>query len=513
MSFFREQFVRPAAQWLARDYPALAVDVFRVLVGVLSITFFIRLLVEFPEISHPSGLIDHALTQRIHWFTRVGLFHPWTPAWVIAGAYALGVVLSAAILVGFRIRTAAVGALVIAASAYRWNFVAMYLDDAVVHLMLFWMILLPAGRTLTVERMGDGSWRNWGEERVSGVAVRALLINVCWIYFIAGIWKLDSIMWREGFGLFAAMKVEVARMPDVWNASHLPFLRFSDYLVLVVEPILPLPMLLGGRWLRTAGAASFVVFNLFILTTLGIAWAILGLTCTIVLFLGEDLARAYALRFGPASEVDDAEASPPDKRGARRFNRTERAAVTFLLVLMTATARHIPVFGSLNEPAYAALWMVGVAQDYRLFNWIDRVAFRVRSDFQVTGPDGEALALPDGAYPNRFRARLLQAYAHDIRWLLLPDEDRFALRLSIAQRHASWICRAFDDPGTRVSIVSTIAPIQPDNLDLTRFRTLRLADFECVAPGSVSPEEGGVPVPAGWPHLQARFIQGLQQID
>ena len=105
--------------------------------------------------------------------------------------------------------------------------------------------------------------------------------------------------------------------------------------------------------------------------------------------------------------------------------------MVFLALVMSATARHIRAFGALNQPAYAVLWMVGVGQDYRLFNWIDRVAFDVRTDVRVTRPDGSAGELPAGALPDHFRAQLLRGYAHGIRWLLIPQGRGFDLRLSL----------------------------------------------------------------------------------
>lgn len=514
MSMWREQVIAPADAWLGRDTPALAVDAFRILVGLLSSAFFVRLLVEFPEISHPEGLIDHRLTQDIYWYTRIGLFQPGMPGWLIASAYGVGLVGAGMITAGYRVRTGALLALVVAASAYRWNFVVMYLDDAVVHLMIFWMLLLPVGRTLTISgwRAGSEVRAGWADLRVPGTAVRCLLLNVCWIYLIAGAWKLDSVLWREGFGLYASMKVEVARMPDFWGPQHIPFLRWSDYLVMALEPILPIPMLLGPRSLRIGGAIAFLTFNLFILVTLGITWAIVGLTCTLALFLGEELAGLLGSRFAAGgkalAETSGAEAAARNPRG-----RAERFALVFVTVLAVATSRHIPGFGVLNEPAYGALWMVGVAQDYRLFNWIDRVAYQVRTDIDVWGPDGEPVSVSVEAYPGGFRAKLLQAYAHDVRWLLLPDDRRFDLRLSIVRRHASWFCRYVEEPGTRAEIISTIHPVRPDNVDLSFFVTLRLAEFECVPPGSVTVQEGGIPVPDGWPYLQARLIQGLNRLD
>ena len=504
----RAQVVEPARRWLDRDVPALPVDVFRILVGVLAAGHFVRLLVEHSQISAPDGLIDHALVQEIYWYTRVGLFHPGMPGWLFPIAYALGLAGALLVVLGHRVRLGALIALVVAASAYRWSFVVMYLDDAVVHLLLFWLLLLPMGHTLTLRGLGDRAARaRWPLVRVSGVAVRCLLLNVCWIYFIAGVWKLDSALWRQGFGLYASMKVGIARLPELWGPEHLPVLRAVDWVVMALEPVLPLPLLLRtGHPLKWIGAAVFVAFNLFILATLGIGWAIVGLTCTLVLFFAEELAVRFART--------DASVPSPPRAPRGHWTRAEIASVVFLALVVSATARHIRAFGALNEPAYAVLWMVGVGQDYRLFNWIDRVAFDVRTVVRVTHPDGTpGPALPPDALPDGFRARLLRGYAHDMRWLIVPDGRLFDLRLSLARRRASWACRFVQEPGTRVEIVSTVHPIRPDNLKLAPTRRIRLTEFRCVAPGSVRENEGGVAVPADWPYLQAQLIQGLIELE
>jgi hypothetical protein len=512
MSALQAGLLAPARRWLDRDVPALAVDLFRVLVGVLAATHFVRLLLEVPEISSPDGLIDHALVQDLYWYTRIGLFQPGVPGWVFPLAYAVGLIAAGLVIVGWRVRLGALIALVIAASAYRWNFIVMYLDDAVVHLMLFWLLLLPAGRTLTIAGLRDPAARAaWPTLHVSGVAVRCLLVNVCWIYFIAGVWKLDSALWREGFGLYASMKVEIARMPDLWTPAHLPLLRVADWLVMALEPVLPLPLLLRrGHPLKWIGAVGFLVFNLFIAGTLGITWAICGLTATLVLFFADELGGWAAHRAGAAPHA----AAPPSATPApRRWVRAEVGAVVFLALIVAATARHIRAFGALNVPAYAALWMVGVGQDYRLFNWIDRVAFQVRTDVRVTRPDGSPGALPEDAMPDHFRALLLRGYAHDVRWLIIPEGRTFDLRLSLARRQASWACRYVSEPGTHVDITSTLHPIRPENPGLAPARRMRIAEFRCVPPGSVGAGQGAVPVPAGWPYLQAQLMSGVNELS
>jgi len=55
---------------------ALPIDLFRVLVGLLSCAYFSRTLLEAPVFSNPHGLIDRGLVRRTLWYTRLGLFHP-----------------------------------------------------------------------------------------------------------------------------------------------------------------------------------------------------------------------------------------------------------------------------------------------------------------------------------------------------------------------------------------------------------------------------------------------------
>jgi len=102
-----------------RDTYALPLDLFRVLVGLLSFAYFLRLLVDIPDFSNPNGLLDHELLQQIFWFTRLSLFHPGIAIWSfyvvfgLAGAGAWGIVL------GYRIKLCAGALFAIAVSTYR----------------------------------------------------------------------------------------------------------------------------------------------------------------------------------------------------------------------------------------------------------------------------------------------------------------------------------------------------------------------------------------------------------
>src|SRR5215216_4256869 len=90
----RERWHRPVA--------ALPIDIFRVLVGILSTVYFVHLALQTGDISSPDGLIDHSLTRDIFWYTKMGLFHPGISANEIRAIFVIAAVASLALAAGWR---------------------------------------------------------------------------------------------------------------------------------------------------------------------------------------------------------------------------------------------------------------------------------------------------------------------------------------------------------------------------------------------------------------------------
>ena len=458
---------------LRRDVFALPVQLFRIVVGLLAAAYFIRLLREARDFSALDGLIDHTLVQIVYPETRISLFQAGTPSTVIAVAFVVALAATMGIVFGWRVRLCAGIALAVAASTYRWNFVVMYLDDAVMHLLLFWLLLLPVTPSLgllTLLRDPRAAAARWSGVAVPGTAVTCLLFNIALMYLIAGLWKLDSPLWRSGYGLYAALRLPVAAMPEVWGPGHVPLLRLANWMVMTVEPFMALPLFARpGHSLKKIGGLLFAGFHLFILVTLGLPYAMLGLLSTSILFFGPEITAAAA-RWS---------AAPPPAllRSAPAVTRSGWLAIAFVVLLTLATTRRIPVVGALNVPAYGVLWMVGVAQDYRLFNWIDRVNFDVETHVVEVDAGGATKPVDERAtYPASFRSRLLLAYLHDIRWLRLPREHRRRMRASIVERFAPWYCR-HNRPSAPVRITSDIFRLVAKGREYES--SLLVAEFEC----------------------------------
>jgi hypothetical protein len=210
-------------------------------------------------------------------------------------------------------------------------------------------------------------------------------------------------------------------------------------------------------------------FHLGILLTLPLPFVNLGLLGTSVLFF-----RTEILQWLRRSA-----AHPLALRQAPRLNRTGWLALVFLLVLSLAVARGTPVLGALYQPAYAFLWVVGIAQEYHLFDWIDRFNYRVTYRVHTPRPDGTTQSLdPTSLFPQSLRAILLQGYVHNVRWMRVPSQHRNPLKYSILSRLAQRFCRQ-QTLTTPVTAWARVQRIRPDNVALTQGQEQFLMTFRC----------------------------------
>jgi hypothetical protein len=460
--------------WLLRETYALPLDVFRVLVGCLCVVYFLRLLLEVRDFSSPDGLLDHELLSHILWFTRLSLFHPGLGTAFFYGVYGLACLGACSLVLGYRVKLWAAVLFVIAVSHYRWNFIVMFVDDAIIHLLLFWLLLLPVGKTLCWRefwQQRQHCLERWSQVTVPGTALRCFLGNVCLVYLVAGLWKLESPIWRQGFALYAVLRLPMAYAPDFWGPQHLPLLQVGTYLALVVEPLLPLLLTRRpGHPLKWLGLLVQLGFHLGIAVTLRVPLANIGLLASAVLFFREELMHRVLQR------QEDTVMLPQ----AQRFDRAGRLAIALLLVLILAMMRRLPGIGVVHMPAYALLWMVGIAQEYQLFNWIDTKNYYVEHRVTSHVPGSVPAPLdPTTIFPQSMRGVLLQTYLHNVRWMLLPRQHRRILQQRIIERLAQRFCRTH--PMARnITVSSVITRIRPDDVALTRGRKQFWMHFQCL---------------------------------
>lgn len=459
---------------LLRETWALPVDLFRVLAGLLLFVYFSHLFSQVPDFSSRDGLIDHALVAKIFWFTRLGFFHPELPLGdgVFYALYALAAAGSLAIVAGWRVKLCAAVLFAITVSAYRWNFIVMYVDDSIMHLLLFWLMLLPVGQTLVLAdrwREGRGVWSRWLEIKVPGTTVYCLLGNLALLYLVAGLWKLESPLWRNGFALYASLRLPIAYFPDALGPDDLPWLAVMTHAALFVEPVTPILLSLRPHHpLKWLGLALMVGFHVGIIATMKIPYANVACIAAAVLWFRDEIMqwlRGRAVR----AELHTRSA----------FDRAGKIALVFLLIMCVGQTRRLRIFGYTYMPAFAALWFVGVAQDYQLFNWIHTKNWRGENSLWTTH-DGQAPQPLDSErfFPLSLRAVLLQSYLHDVRWIKIPEEQRPRLKRAILRRFAGRFCRLTPDDGT-VSVMTRVLQIVPEDPKLEGGKSRFLVEFQC----------------------------------
>jgi len=471
----------PARIWqrlrprLLRETYALPVDFFRVLSGVLLLVYFVSLFVQVRDFSSRDGLIDHALLQKIFWYTRIGLFQAELapPDGVFYFLYAFGALGCLAIVAGWRVKLCAALLFIIAVSAQRWNFIVMYVDDSIMHLVLFWLLLLPVGRTLVLSewrRDGSAAWERWKTTVVPGTTVYCLLLNLSLLYVVAGLWKLESPLWLNGFALYAALRLPIAYWPDYWGPQHLPVLAVFTHAALIVEPLTPVLLWLRRNHpLKWIGLLLMVGFHLGIIATLRIPYANIACIAAAVLWFRDEIMQWLL--------------TPKEARarlGMRpAFDRAGRIALIFIALMCVAQTRRLTILWLSYQPAFAVLWFGGIAQDYQLFNWIHTKNWRGEHSVFVTAPGANPTPIDPGEFfPSSLRAVLLQSYLHDVRWIKIPEENRPELKRAILARFANHFCRDHPRDGA-ISVTSRVHQILPEDPLLLRGQTRFLVEFEC----------------------------------
>ncbi len=456
-----------ARSWLLREVYALPVDMFRVAVGLLACAYVAEQWSRFGDFSAPGGLIDHALLQRALPYTRWSLFQAGTPESLLRLALGAAGLASLGLMLGRRPKACAAVVFAVTVSLARWNFLVINIDDTVMHLALFWLLLLPIGHTLSIDgwlRDRAGCWQRWRQARVAGTAARALMLNVGLVYLTAGLWKLTSPLWRNGSALAVILNLPVARTFGLWPDAPEPLLGALNYLALAVEIALPFLLLIptGALWRRLALACQ-AGFHAGIIALIGLPFANLALMGTCLLFFQEELMKRILGR---------ARDTVPLRQDAG-FQTESRLALVFLSFLVLSVTRDVPVPMPLGTQADAVLWTAGIAQEYRLFDWIDDKNWRV--EHRVTA-EGRELAASD-FLPAGLRSALLQSYVHGVRWMGVPSAHAGELRASILARAASRLCRRHPQAGA-ARVESLAGRVTPHGWERPS-RPEVLAEFRC----------------------------------
>ncbi len=504
---------------LTSPVDAIPLDLFRIACGVLLFFYFFRTFLEARDLSNPDGIIDHQLIFEIFWFSKLGFFQNWMDLWVFQAVFLFACVLAIFLTIGYRVKLSSAILYIIAISTYRWNFIVMYVDDVIMHLLIFWMLVLPVGRTLTINgwmRNGRDAWETWKNVRVSGFALRCLFWNLALLYVVAGLWKWTSPMWVDGSALYVVFKLPISFASEFWQPEHIPYLKIFNYGTLILEPLIPLMFVLRkGHYLKYLLLFAFLGLHIGSVAMLDIPFANIACTVMPLLIFHREL-------------MDWIRGISADNRTTESNFRIKLSdAFAFVMVLtltlamvssVTLPAWRTPArednlifardngysayqseenpipetrfvedkpegLGPIQATFFGILWCMGIAQQYQLFNWIDDRNYNVR--YQISELlDGEVRSIePELMFLQSTRGVLLQFYIHGITWARIPRERREELRNSILTRTANRFC-GNNGPSGDISVRTTLERISADEIFVVKDNIL-LMKFRCIGSTAV----------------------------
>lgn len=365
---------------------------YRSLVALIAFGYFLRMAWEVSAFHSNQGLLEHQWAESTLPYLWQPLFRPGQSdlemRCILLGAAGLCLPL----LLGVYPRFCAALLYGILGCSYRWNFLVATVDDELLHLSLFWLLILL--------------------NHPRGPGRRLLAVNFSLIYGVAGLSKWASPMWRSGKALTAVLLLPGSRLPEAWLALDL---RPLCWLALVLEPLFALlPWLPPGR------------------TRLVLFWLWLAFHGLLVGLFDVSVANLCCLAMGLIVF---------DHRWGGRWQVSDRLAALMLLMLIGSQA------GSLLQPSWrsgggpvgeegvggqrfcnAMLWSLGLAQQYRLLDWIDERNYQVR------------LESDRGDWPSsgHLRQGLALSYLTPAPWLRASPAAAEQLRLGSWKRWQRW---------------------------------------------------------------------------
>ena len=489
---------------LAAPVHALPLDLLRIWTGGIVFVYFLQAYRHAGDFSDPDGLIDHRLVAELLPATRWSFFQPGMPGWVSRAVYLCACVAAVLVSLGVHPRACAVFLFAAAVSTYRWNVLVAYLDDSIVHIFCLWLVLLPVGHTLAPGAEGDPA-----ATLVPGAAPRAFMANMVLVYLVAGAYKFTSPMWRNGSAVHAALRMPIARAPGFWTMRRRPILRVANYAALALEPffglVFVLPSHSAGKWLL---AVCAVVFHLGIVATLKIPYSNLLMLGALTMAFGPEIAGALSDFEAPGSAAPGSVAAAlvqPDPIALDPLAVVALALVAVLVAMFAweAAAKWRPISRPYStkgwaNPLRAALWLAGVFQSYRLFDWVDSRNYHVRYELHGLADSPRTRQALDASalFDDTMRHLLLQSYLIDNVWLQMDADDRAAVRRAILARYAARYARSNPNAGT-LEAWAVVQRVTADNLDLTRGERRFLMRFSCRDGVATLHDVDDAPAPAG----------------
>lgn len=169
------------------------------------------------------------------------------------------------LLVGWRTRLMAVAVWVLANSFDNLNPFITYKGDVVRNILLFYLVISPCGAVWSVDRRL--SRRPPGPTFIYPWVLRLIFLQMVFMYFFNGLYKLLGEHWRTGEALYFVLANPV-RSRVSYAQFPVPFFVLQIFSTTVLVWELSFPLLVALRWTRIPALILGVLFHVGIGTSM-----------------------------------------------------------------------------------------------------------------------------------------------------------------------------------------------------------------------------------------------------
>jgi hypothetical protein len=201
---------------------------------------------------YPTSLVDVTVPISLHIISGA--------LWYQLLLFSIGIVFGLMLLVGWQTRLATLVSWFLMISLHSRNGVIMHSGDILMRLLLFWANFLPTAAVYSLDarrspRPASAPWT------VASSATVAYILQLCFVYWFAVMWKYDDAWRKDGTAVYYAMSV--SPLASRWGAILLDYptlMQILTFATLGTEAIGPVLLLFpfATQPLRIVAVLAFV---------------------------------------------------------------------------------------------------------------------------------------------------------------------------------------------------------------------------------------------------------------
>jgi hypothetical protein len=230
----------------------------------------------------------------------------WSMAWLSGESHFIGLLMAAnaiaaiGLLIGYQTRAVTAICLVLVWSLQIRNPLVLTAGHILLRMLLFWSLFLPLGAIWSVDSRIRATRKPAG--KVLSVASAALLLQLAYMYFFAGLAKLNE-HWMSGRGVELALQLEMYVKPLGHILRDYPaWLSAAAWATLILEIAGPVALFLPGvsKLSRPILMALFCILHWAIWMTISIGiFSLAAMAAWLIFVPGQWWDRLAAIRPAP----------------------------------------------------------------------------------------------------------------------------------------------------------------------------------------------------------------------